>query len=92
MNTRQIQPIQSWSPEEGNITIDILCLKDFLHYFFDGGGGIVSYSLSNSQTQLDYFSGNIEIPSNIIQQWGASDDIIFDYVANALSLTIINNQ
>ena len=80
------------SPEIGDITVDILCLKDFFHYFFDGGGGIVSYSLSNSQTQLDYFSGNIEIPSSIIQQWGASDNIIWDYIANTLSLTIINNQ
>jgi len=92
MNIRAIQPKSTWSPETGDITIDTLCLKDFFHYFFDGGGGIVSYSLSNSQTQLDYFLGNIDIPSSTIQQWGASDDIIFDYVANSLSLTIINNQ
>jgi len=89
MNTRTIQPKTSWSPELGDISIDTLCLKDFFHYFFDGGGGVVSYTLSNSQTEIDYFSGNLEVPSSVIQQWGANDDIIFEYVALALNLVII---
>jgi hypothetical protein len=90
MNTRNITPITSWSPENGNITVDKLILKDFIHYFFDGGSGWVSYALQDSSTQMEYFAKNMEIPSSTIQQWGASDDIIFEYVANQLNLTIIN--
>ena len=91
MNTRQIQSTQTWSPEMGNVILNQLCLKDFFHYFFDGGSGIVSYCLKNSDSDIEYFSNNISIPSEIISQWGASDDIIFNYVANQLGLTIITN-
>jgi hypothetical protein len=91
MNTRQIQSISTWSPDTGIITLNVLVLKDFMHYFFDGGGGIVSYCFKNSIADTEYFNANIEIPASIIQQWGASDDIIFEYVANKLGLTIINN-
>jgi hypothetical protein len=52
----------------------------------------VSYTIADLNSDIDYISGAIDIPSNIIQQWGADDTIIWDYVANALSLTIINNQ
>jgi hypothetical protein len=89
MNTRQIEPISTWSPETGNITLNTLVLKDFHHYFFDGGNGLVSYCLKNSTADVEYFNANIEIPSNIMQQWGASDDIIFQYVANALGLILV---
>jgi len=89
MNTRNITPITSWSPENGTITLDKLMMKDFIHYFFDGGSGWVNYSLQDSSTQLEYFNKTMEIPSSIIQQWGASDDIIFNYVAQQLNVTII---
>lgn len=87
MNIRQIKPKQSWTPEVGNITIDSLCLKDFIHYFFDNGSGVVSYTLKSNDT--DYFNNNIDIPAFIIQQWGTSDDIIFEYVAEQLGLELI---
>lgn len=89
MNTRNITPITSWSPENGTITLDKLMMKDFIHYFFDGGSGWVNYSLQDSSTQLEYFNKTMEIPSSIIQQWGASDDIIFNYVAQQLNVTIL---
>ena len=89
MNTRAIQPKSSWSPELGDISIDTLCLKDFFHYFFDGGGGVVSYTLSNSQTGVDYFSGNINVPSSVVQQWGADDDIIWDYVSQTIGVVFV---
>lgn len=89
MNTRKIQTTSTWSPESGNVTLDALVLKDFHHYFFDGGNGTVSYTLKNSTSDMEYFNNNIEIPSNILEQWGASDDIIFNYVASQLGLTIV---
>ena len=89
MNTRNIIPIATWAPETGNITIDQLVLKDFNHYFFDGGGGLVSYCLKASTAETEYFANNIPIPASVIQQWGASDDIIFEYVADALGLVLV---
>ena len=91
MNTRKIQTTSTWSPESGNVTLDTLVLKDFHHYFFDGGNGLVSYCLKNSASDLEYFNANIQIPSNVLEQWGASDDIIFHYVASQLGLIIIND-
>ena len=90
MNTRKIQPIQTWSPESGNIELDTLCLKDFFHYFFNGEGGMVSYSLINSSNNNEYFQNNIEIPASVIQNWGASDDIIWNYVASELGFVFVN--
>jgi hypothetical protein len=29
------------------------------------------------------------VPANIIQQWGANDEIIFDYVATTLGLILV---
>ena len=86
-NSRQIQPITTWSVESGNTTLDALCLKDFFHYFFDGGSGQVSYTIQSNG--LDIISGNVEIPASVVQQWGESDEIIFTYVASALNLTLI---
>lgn len=90
MNTRNITPITSWSPENGTIILDKLMMKDFNHYFFDGGSGWATYCLQDSSTQLEYFNKTMEIPSSIIQQWGASDDIIFEYVAQQLNIIIID--
>lgn len=93
MSARNIQPIQSWSPISGDISIDTLSLTDFYHYHFDNGNGKVSYSLSginpSTESRIDYFSDSIDIPSSVIQQWGASDDVIWDYVATALGLTLV---
>lgn len=88
MNKRQIQPIQVWS-ENGDISADALFLKDFYHYHFDDGGGKISYTIGSYTEDYDYVHGVVDVPASIVQQWGASDDIIFNYVANALNLVII---
>jgi hypothetical protein len=38
---------------------------------------------------VSYYSGNISIPSSIVQQWGESDDIIWDYVTQTLGLVLV---
>jgi hypothetical protein len=88
MNKRQIQPIQVWS-DEGTISVDALFLKDFYHYHFDEGGGKISYTLGIYQEDYDKIHGILDIPATIIQQWGASDDIIFQYVATTLGLSLV---
>jgi hypothetical protein len=45
--------------------------------------------VQNPPSLIDLFQGNLAIPSNIVQQWGASDDIIFQYVATTLGLTLV---
>lgn len=91
MNTRAIQPIQVWTPD-GSKTVTFLGLFNFFDYHFDNGSGKVEYKLISVDPDLgatDCFIGNLDIPSSIIQQWGPSDDIIFNYVATTLGLTII---
>ena len=94
MNTRLIQSKIIWT-SSGEKIATILALTNFSSYRFDNGSGLVNYKLvgmeGNPESAFDYYFGQIEIPANIIQQWGASDDIIFNYVANQLGLTIITN-
>lgn len=94
-NTRQIEPTLVWSPSGNNIAT-YLGLINFFDYHFDSGGGIATYSLIGMQdnadgipTAVDLYVGNIVIPSEIVQQWGASDEIVFIYVANQLNLTLV---
>lgn len=93
-NTRSIQPKTIWTPS-GDKTATLFALTNFSNYHFDNGAGLVNYKLigmeGDPESAFDYYFGQIEIPANIIQQWGASDDIIFNYVAYQLGLTIISN-
>ena len=94
-NTRQIEPTTIWSPS-GNSEATYLGLINFFDYHFDNGGGTATYSLIGMQnnadgipTAVDLYIANIQIPSEIVQQWGASDEIVFIYVANQLNLTLV---
>lgn len=91
-NTRNIQPKTIWTPS-GDKNATLFSLTNFFNYHFDDGGGQVTYVLSgmegDPESVISYYTANLPIPSNIIQQWGASDDIIFDYVASQLGLVII---
>jgi hypothetical protein len=88
-NTRKIQPKTIWSPA-GEKNATLFALTNFSNYHFDNGSGLVDYKLigmeGNPESAVDYYLGQLEIPSNIVQQWGSSDDIIFNYVAQQLGL------
>jgi hypothetical protein len=45
--------------------------------------------VQNPVSLVNIFQGNVPVPSNVIQQWGASDEIIFQYVATTLGLTLV---
>lgn len=93
MNTRIIQPKQVWN--NGEKTATILSLVNFSNYHFDNGGGTVSYQLIGMESKeegmpesaVTYFNGDLTIPADVIQQWGESDNIIWDYVATTLQIT-----
>lgn len=90
-NTKKIQTIQIWSPT-GQKSIDTLSLTNFFDYHFDDGNGKIQYKLISSDElngATDVYTSILEIPSDIIQQWGASDDIIWDYVAEQLGVVFI---
>lgn len=90
-NTRSIQPITTWTPE-GEKTINLLALSNFSDYHFDNGAGKVEYKLIGVDPELgamEYFINKLEVPASIIQQWGADDDIIWDYVVTTLGLVIV---
>jgi hypothetical protein len=95
MNTRNIEPISIWTPS-GQKSATILSLANFFDYHFDNGGGIVEYLLlgmesvgENPESAVQYYAGQLDIPSDVIQQWGEDDDVIWDYVATTLGLTLI---
>ena len=96
MNIKNIQPTNLWTPN-GVKEATILSLYNFYDYHFDDGGGKVSYKLigmespevGQPEVAVDYYSGVVDIPAAIIQQWGASDDVIWTYVASQLNLILI---
>jgi hypothetical protein len=107
MNTRQIQPKTIWTASgEKTATIFALTNFSDYH-FDNGTGSVVYrlIGMESPGTSIDvdgalinlpdsaveYYIGKAFIPAEVIQQWGASDDIIFDFVAQQLGLTIINN-
>lgn len=94
-NTREIQPTLVWSPT-GQVSAVYLGLINFFDYHFDNGGGTATYTLIGMQdngdgipTAVDLYMSNINIPSSVVETWGENDDIIFEYVATTLGLTII---
>ena len=47
---------------------------------------------SYPESAIDYAVSQMDIPASVIQTWGTDDNVIFDYVANQLGITIINNN
>ena len=96
-NNRQIQSKQIWA--DGEKTATILALTNFTDYHFDGGTGKVYYSLLGMETKVtesesyqvavEYYNGIVDIPAEVINQWGASDEVIWAYVCSTLNLILI---
>ena len=91
-NTRNITPISAWTAS-GQQTVTMFSITDFFNYgFLPNCEGTVTYRLFNTQGESaeELIVGNLQIPSEIVQQWGTDDGIIFIYVAQKLGFTIIN--
>jgi hypothetical protein len=95
MNIKNITPKEIWAPGGSQIA-DMLSLSNFYDYHFDGGSGKVTYNLigkkldgDGSQSLKVLFTGFVEVPADYIAQWGESDQIIWDYVAQNLNLSLI---
>jgi hypothetical protein len=45
--------------------------------------------VQNPTSLVVLFQSNLQVPSSVVQQWGASDQIMFEYVATTLGLTLV---
>lgn len=94
MNTRQIQPKAIFT-QNGEKNATIFTIYNMNNYHFDNGICVVNFKLlgmeGDPESAIEYYRGDSVIPADIVSQWGTDDNIIFDYVASQLGLTIINN-
>lgn len=105
MNTRQIQPVSIWTPTGLKNATYFALTDFFGYHFDNGIGKVTykligmepggtttledGTVIQNPDSAVDYVTDNLEVPGSIIQQWGADDEIIFEYVATSLGLAII---
>lgn len=105
MNTKKIQPKTIWTASGSKTATILSLNNFFDYHFDNGGGvvtySLIGMESSGTTTLEDgtvitmpesavnYFTGNINVPSDIVQQWGASDDVIWNYVANSLDLIFV---
>ena len=77
----------------------------FNYHFDNGGGTVTYQLIGvqdNGTSRLEdgtivqnptslvvLFQSNLQVPSSVVQQWGASDQIMFEYVATTLGLTLV---
>ena len=104
-NTRVIQPKVIWTPTGDKTATIFSLNDFYDYHFDNGGGQVtysLSGMESNGTTTLEdgtvvpnppsavlYYTSNLSVPSSVVQSWGASDDIIFDYVTQELGLVIV---
>lgn len=88
MNIKSIQPVDFWTAE-GTKTAGEIMLYNFHGYNFDGTDSVVSYRIGNTVdgkwTSLN--EGSVAIPDDVVQDWAADDEPIFNYVLTQLNLT-----
>ena len=104
-NTRPIQPTNIWTDSGNVSAIYLGLTNFYDYHFDNGTGTVEyvligmqdngsfvdddGNTIVNAPSAVDLFKGNLQIPSSIIQQWGTSDDIIWNYVAQVLNLTLV---
>lgn len=105
MNTKNIEPISIWTPSGVKNATILALHDFYGYHFDNGAGKVVYKLIgmqSNGSTTLEdgttvqspesaseYLTDAIDIPADIIQQWGADDGIIWDYVATTLGLILV---
>lgn len=104
-NTRQIQPTPIWTATGNVPATYLGLINFYGYHFNDGPGTVEytligmqdngsfvddeGNTIVNAPSAVDLFKGSLGIPAATVQQWGPSDDIIFEYVAQTLGLTLV---
>lgn len=107
-NTKQIQPITIWTSKGNKSATILSLTNFFDYHFDDGSGkvnykllGMESAGTTTDEngntitlpeSAVEYVSEIIEIPSIIVQQWGASDEIIWSYICSQLNIVTLTNK
>jgi hypothetical protein len=96
--------VSVWTPSGSKNAKYLALTDFFNYHFDNGGGYVTykligeqdngtstledGTVVTNPPSLVDLYQSNLSVPSNIVQQWGASDEIIFNYVATTLGLTL----
>ena len=104
-NTRPIQPVNIWSSTGNVPATYLGLTNFYGYHFDEGPGTVEyvligmqdngssvdteGNTIVNPPSAVDLFKGALQIPAATVQQWGPSDDIIFEYVAQTLGLTLV---
>lgn len=85
--TKQFTPKQLWSTN-GIQTIDTIKLTNFTGYDFHESMGRVEYAIGNTIEDVftPLINGSVELPEEVVNNWGASDEPVIDYVIAKLGL------
>jgi hypothetical protein len=94
-NQREIVSFDIW--KEGVFhPVNVLKLGSYSGYDFIASPGQVHYDLIHHEQDVDgsiiemvVADGYVPLTFALVQQWGADDQIIFDYVAQELAITLV---
>lgn len=94
-NQREITPISIWS-EGYTYQANVLNVSLYTGYDFIASPGQVHYALIQHEEDVDgsiyetvLAEGNVPLTYQLVANWGADDQPIFDYVAQELQLTLV---
>jgi hypothetical protein len=86
-NIIEIEPLQVYTPL-GMKSVNILKVCSFSGYDFNGGSGRCEIAIGEiiNEDFRPYVTDSVEIPSEVIQNWGADDLPIFEYILSQKQL------
>lgn len=98
-NFRAIQPVNLWLDGTSQ-QAHVLTLDNYTGYDFKGNPGQISWTLNAYTYGVDenqqpvvglqpLTSGRLELTTTVADTWGADDQVVFDFVAASLNLTLI---
>ena len=92
VNDRAIQPLNLWINGTSS-TAEIITLDGYSGYNFVDNPGEAHYVLSSydaaTDTKTSIMQGVVQLDWVTVEAWGADDQLIFNYVAAQLNITLI---
>jgi hypothetical protein len=92
VNEREIQPQNIWLNGINSIAV-IINIDGYSGYNFVNSPGQVHYNMmsydTQSETKTRILSGVCPLDWATVENWGADDQVIFNFVANNLGLILI---
>lgn len=91
-NEKEVAPVNIW--QNGSVKIaTIFKIDNFYGYDFVASAGYIHWSILEYDVLTDtkniLVEGQMPMIFPVIEDWGRDDQIIFDYVAAQLNLTLV---